>query len=161
VKFKIILLLVTTTVSYTSCESEQAFSIDGCVGKYVCRVDGQTLMVLPNGRNTAPVPPVTSYPEGVTIHVKRTGESELTLTLDDRIIVAQVNPEGRLTIPDAPVYLENDHFTMSLTASYTSACITSGMLFIKQVATGTASCSDQGDGFTLTVVNTQFFEGKK
>jgi len=158
------LLFLTISALHVSCEGEeqQAFSIDQCIGKYVCKIEGQTLLVLPGGRTDAPSPPLTNYPkEGTVVTVTKTGEYELTLTLEDRVMVAQVDEMGKLTIPDATIYLENENFTMSLTAEYTLAYITHDRLFVKQVASGKASCNDKGDKYTLTVTNTQFFEGKK
>jgi hypothetical protein len=161
-KFKTTLAVIAITVSFISCESKQAFSIDQCVGAYLCDVNAGTLLVLPSGRTDHPKPvPITGYAKSIVVNVEQTGESELTLTFEDRVMVAQVSPEGRLTIPNTDIYLENEYYEMPLTASYPAAYITSALLFIKQVADGVATCNDKGDRYTLTTTNTQFFEGEK
>ena len=159
----IIVLLLMISISHVSCEDElEVFSIEQCVGKYVCDIDGSTTMVLTGGRKDIPDVPLTSYPKrGTVITVTKTGDTELTLTLTDRIMVAQVDESGKLTIPSATICMENKSVSMTLTAEYPTAYITHNMLYLKQVASGTALCDDKGDKYTLPVSNTQLFEGKK
>ena len=164
-KYISILIFFMTGIFFVSCENgqQEVFSIDRCVGEYTCNIDGQTFMVLPGGW-TGPPPdvPISNYPKnGNLITVTKTGESELTLTLTDRVMVAQVDETGSLTIPDATIYMKNENVTMTLTAEYPAAYITRDMLYLKQVATGEASCDNKGNKFTLTVTNTQFFRGEK
>ena len=150
---------------HVSCEGEeqQTFSIDQCIGKYICDiVDGGTGMILPGGRTEAPSPPTTSYPlKGNLVTVTRTGEYELSLTMEDRILVAQVDEMGGLTIQNTTIHMENEYFTMTLPAEYPAAHITHERLYFKQVATGQAMCNDRGDKYTLTVTNIQVFDGKR
>ena len=163
-KYFNILLFFTISIFCVSCESErlQVFSVDQCVGEYVCKIDGQTFMVLPGGRIDVPSPPLSNYPkEGTVVTVTKTDEYELTLTFEDRILVAHVDETGQLTIPDTTIYMENDHFTMTLNAEYPKAYVAHNQLFIKQEAKGTALCNDKGDIFTLTVSNIQYCDGKR
>ena len=164
-KFKIVLSFLTIFFLVISCEgsSEEVFSVDQCVGEYVCGVDGFTMMVLPGGMKEVPTPPSSFFPVDAptTIIVTKTGNNELTLKSDEWVLVAQVDPEGKLIIPETNIYMENEHFTMPLTATFNIAYITSKMLFIKQEAIGTATCNDKCNVFTLTVTNIQYFEGKK
>ena len=157
------LLFFMMSIFLVSCEGEQqAFSIDRCVGEYVCTVNGYTFMVLPGGMTDSPDLPSSNYPKkGNVITVTKTSENELTLTLEDRVMVARVDETGKMTIPETIICIENKISTMTLTAQYPTAYITHDMIFIKQEATGTAFCNDKGNKYTLTVTNTQYFDGKK
>ena len=159
----IILFFFIISVSLVSCEEvQEVFSIDRCVGEYVCEIEPQTSMMLPSGRTEAPDPPLSNYSEKeMVITVAKTGEYELVLTLVDRVIVAQVGETGILSMPDATIYLENENYTMTLDAKYTTSFISQNTIFIKQEASGEALCHYKGEKFTLTVTNTQTFAGTK
>ena len=157
-KFKIFNLLLFIAVSgfLISCEDGDG-SVDPYVGDYVCEIVGQTLIL---GKVPTKTVPNMIYPTGSVLTVSRTGENELTLTLKDLVIIAQVNPQGRLTIPepDVPTLLENENYSMSLDSTYREGYFTSNSLFIKQKAFGKYLLKERGDEYSLTVINTQFFE---
>ena len=153
-----LLLFIVINVFLVSCEGES--DSDPYVGECICEINGQTLLLLPSGKKSPTNIPTMIYPTGSVLTVSRTGEDELTLTMNDLVMTAHVNPEGRLTIPkpDVPTLLVNEHHSMSLDSTKREGYITSNSLFIKQESIGTYLMKEKEDEYTLTVINTQFFD---
>ena len=160
-RFRIFNLLsfIVISIFFVSCEGEIE-SVDPYVGECICEINGQTLLILPSGKKSPINIPTTIYPTGSTLTVSRTGEDELTLTMKNLVMVAQVNAQGRLTMPklDIPTLLINEHHSMSLDSTKREGYITSNSLFIKQEAVGKYLVKNKYDEYTLTVINTQFFD---
>ena len=159
----IILIFFSICVSLVSCEDvQEVFSIDQCLGEYVCKIKGQTGMVLPPGITEVPDPPLTDYPNGeIAVTVTKTGECELSLSLIDRTLVAHVDEAGNLTIPETTIHLENENFSMTLDAIFVASSISQKAFSIIQVATGETACNYKGEKINLIVTNIQTFAGTK
>ena len=156
-KMKTGAMILISAMLLFSCKDD--FSIDQCVGSYVCEIYSGVVIQTPPDRLMPAFNNRVSH-SVTTVFVTKSGNEQLTLKLNDETIIVQVDGKGNLTTSETQLYFEDENYNVSLTGTLVGA-ISKKKLFIEQQAAGTAIYDASGEALSMPASYMRIIDGTK